>query len=357
MNYKTLLSMTAALLVASAAQAQVAKSFATNQGPGGVSSSSLLGAVSDPDAGALEAKSYFINKKEKMTLIPGDLSFDTNGASGPVVNAGANYSLGFEGISQYDGASFGRNFVPPDTNGAVGLTQYMEVSNGSYAVFDKYTGVRTSLVSDVAFWAAAGQTGANGDSRILYNADAKRWIAISFGASVADIQIAVSNTDNALGTWQSTKFTGYAGGTADYPTLAMDKNSVYISTNNFANVAQVACGNTRFCGTTLNVIPLNSLFNGLAPTTTNMKQFNTAFTNDGLVDDDRGFAIQGVNSSTAGGTGTVIGASLYRFDEVMYSVNGLTPISAAGSSSVKRLSPLPVRPASRRQVLQPIDGL
>ena len=132
-------------------------------------------------AQAQTAKPYFEFKKPKMLTIPGDLSLDTNGAAAPLFNAPSSpYLMGFEGISQYDGASFARNFIPPDTMGAVGATQYVETSNGSYAVFDKTTGVRTSLVSDVAFWATAGQTGANGDSRVMYNAAANRWVAISF---------------------------------------------------------------------------------------------------------------------------------------------------------------------------------
>jgi hypothetical protein len=267
---------------------------------------------------ARTAKAHFEFKQPATTLIPGDLSYDTNGKSAPVSSAGS-FVLGFEGISQYDAAAFGRNFIPPDTNGAVGQTQYLEVTNGAYSVFDKYTGTQLSLVSDVAFWAAAGQTGANGDSRVMYNAAAGRWIVASFGASVADIQIAISDTDNALGGWKSTKFTGFAGGTADYPTLALDRNAVYIGTNNFT---------TSFQGTTLNVIPLDSLFNALAPTTTNMKQFTTTLAS-GI---DRGFAQQGVNSSTAGSTGNVVGASVYDFDEVAFKVNGLTSSNATGST-------------------------
>lgn len=280
-------------------------------------------------------KPYFEFKKPKMITIPGDLSTDTNGAAVPAFGGysqnGVSVLLSFEGISQYDGASFGRNFIPPDTMGAIGKTQYMETSNGSYAVFDKATGVRTSLVSDVAWWATAGQTGTNGDSRVMYNAQAQRWIAVAFGASVADLQIAVSDTSNALGGWKSTKFTGFAGGTADYPTLAIDGNAVYIGTNNF----KVGCnaGNpaaNAFCGTTLNVIPVNSLFSAAAPTTTNMKQFVTPYPG---VFEDRGFAIQGVNSTAGGSTGTVIAASLFNFDSLGYKVAGLTPSSATGAST------------------------
>ena len=198
------------------------------------------------------------------------LTTDANGGGSLLGSAPTKYTsspvlLGFEGPSQYNAASFGRNFIPPDTMGAVGTTQFMAALNGVYGIYDKATGANLSMVSDVAFWGAAGKVGANGDSRVLFNSTANRWIAISFGASVSNIQIAVSDSANALGTWKSTQFSGFAGGTADYPTLAFDKNAAYIGTNNFS-----AAGS--FKGTTLNLIPVNSLFNAAAPTVANMTQ-------------------------------------------------------------------------------------
>ena len=168
----------------------------------------------------------------------------------------------FQGISQYDVASYARNFIPPDTMGAVGTTQFTQFANGGFAVFGK-DGTVQKATSDVAFWAAAGQVGANGDTRVQFDAAAGRWVALSFGASTSDIQIAVSNTADATGTWQSTKFTGYVGpggaanSVADYPTLAIDTNAVYIGTNNFG--ATAAGQPENFRGTTMNVIPLSSL--------------------------------------------------------------------------------------------------
>lgn len=279
-------------------------------------------------------KPYFEFKKPRMITIEGDLSFDTNGMSAPVVNSSGSYLLGFEGISQYDGASFGRNFIPPDTMGAVGKTQYMQTTNGAYAVFDKTTGTRTALMSDVGFWATAGQTGTSGDSRVMYNATANRWVAVAFGANAKDLQIAVSDTYDALGTWKSVKFEGYGGfgfgATADYPTLALDTNAVYIGTNNFAPAS--SGGTNSFRGTTLNVIPLDSLFNAVAPTIGNMKQVVTPYTG-GAGDLDRGFAPQGVNSFSAGASGTVLAASLFNYDSLAYRVNGLTPASALGATA------------------------
>ncbi|WP_374359071.1 PEPxxWA-CTERM sorting domain-containing protein [Pseudoduganella danionis] len=276
-------------------------------------------------------KPYFEFKKPKMVTIPGDLSLDTNGASSVVVNATGPYRLGFEGISQYDGASFNRNFIPPDTMGAVGKTQYMSTTNGAYAVFDKTTGNRTALMSDVTFWANAGQTGTNGDTRIMYNATADRWIAVAFGANTKDLQIAVSDTSNALGSWKSTKFEGYAGlgfgATADYPTLALDRNAVYIGTNNFAPASNG--GTNSFRGTTMNVIPIDSLFGASGPSTTNMQQIVTPYNGSGL---DRGFAPQGVNSNSASSTGRVFGASIYNYDNISYTINGLSSSSATGAT-------------------------
>lgn len=287
-------------------------------------------------AQAQTARASFEFKQPKLIQVPGDLSFDTNGASAPFFNAPSSpYLMGFEGISQYDGASFSRNFIPPDTIGAVGKTQFMETTNGAYATFDKTTGIRTSLVSDVNFWAATGQIGSNGDSRVMYNANADRWVVVAFGANAKDLQVAVSDTSNALGTWKSVKFEGYAGlgfgATADYPTLALDKNAVYIGTNNFA--PDSSGGTNSFRGTTLNVIPMNSLFNPAAPTVTNMKQFVTPYVSGGLSNVDAGYAIQGVNSNSVSASGRVATASLFNYDNLTYKVNGLTATSATGATT------------------------
>ncbi len=242
----------------------------------------------------------------------------------------AKVKMSFEGISQYDVASYARNFVPPDTMGAVGKTQFTEFANGGFAVFGK-DGTVQKATSDVAFWAAAGQTGASGDSRVLFDQRSNRWVALSFGNSVSDIQIAVSDTANAAGTWKSTKFTGFAGGTADYPTLAIDNNAVYIGTNNFN-----ASGS--FGGTTLNVIPLSSLVNATAPTTTGLKQFVTPY-NSATGGRDGGYAIQGVNSTAAGPNGKVVALSLFNGDPAhAYDTNLTFDITNAGTAGAAKVN-------------------
>ena len=251
---------------------------------------------------------------------------------GPVGGGGGAASLpsvtsSFQGLSQYDTRALNGGFssIPPDTMGAVGRTQFVELVNGGFAVFDKATGARTVAISDTTFWANAGRPGGtHGDPRVMYDKVSNKWIALSFsGTTVADIQIAVSKTSNAAGAWRSTSFTGFAGGIADFPTLAIDKNAVYIGTNNFGGPTN------SFKGTTLNVLSLANLVAKSGPSTAGLVQFNTpccAATDDFT----HGYAIQGVNSSANTTTGKVLAVSL--------EANGLTryDISNTGTAGATR---------------------
>ena len=237
-------------------------------------------------------------------------------STGPASYAGAaTLGQSFKGVSQYDlRAILGGSFIPPDTHGAIGASQFMETTNGVYAIYNKTNGALQSMMDARAFWASAGMTdgsGLNGDARIMFDKPSQKWIALQFGKSVADIQIAVSTTSDAMGAWRSTKFTGFAGGTADYPTLAIDSKAIYIGTNNFNS-------SNAFAGTTLNVISRSDLLGAAAPITTSLKQFVTPYTG-GPSDQDRGFAIQGVNS-TGPNAGRVIAASLFANDSIRYDI-------------------------------------
>ena len=255
----------------------------------------------------------------------------------PMSGSAPTVGLSFEGISQYDVALVGRNFIPPDTMGAIGRSQFMETVNGGIGIFDKATGARLSFVSDTVFWNAAGQAGApSGDQRVMYNADADRWIALSFGSNAKDIQIAISDTSNALGTWKSTKYEGYSDPSlfrpiADYPTLAMDKNAVYIGTNNFAGATP--SGSQSFRGTTLGVIPLSSLFSAAAPTVAGMKKFESPCCAPGF-DTAHGFAIQGVNSSSSDTSGYILAASLVSDTLNFYKITDAGTLGATRTGSV-----------------------
>ncbi len=233
---------------------------------------------------------------------------------------------GWEGTSQLDNCqpAIAQCFRPPDTMGAIGTTQFLESTNGSITVYDKGTGGVLSRVSAPAFWTAAGLPGgAGGDQRVLFDHYTNRWVMIGFGGTGNLINIGISDTASALGTWKSTQITALptTSQTADYPTLGLDDKGLYIGTNNFT---------PSFTGTSLFVIPKTSLFGG-APSLAGMTTFNTP-----LAGPDNGFAIQPAVNWQGNPTNTVslIADSRDFNSQVFYKVNGVNAAGATQTASV-----------------------
>jgi len=245
---------------------------------------------------------------------------------GNVAHPDKRVSYNAEALGDYDIRLLGRALIPPDTMGAVGTTQFVQIINGGFAVFDKKTGKPLGVSSDNGFWSQLGQGATGGDPRILFNHQMNRWITIGFGANIKDLNVAVSDTSDALGTWRATRFEGLAPiapglqTIADYPTLAMDNNAIYIGTNNFAQA--VPAGPTSYRGTSLHVLPLMDIFNPAGPSTANLKTFNTPFVSGSpLNDTTKGYAIQGVNSNeSTDGTGHIVAASAFVLGALSYDI-------------------------------------
>ena len=248
--------------------------------------------------------------------------------------------LQFAGINLDNNLGYNEGYIPPDTMGAVGATQFMETTNGAYAVYNKANGALEQMQSMTSFWQKAGQAGSYGDSRVLFDGASQKWIALSFATNLDTIQIAVSNTADAAGAWKSTSFVGFAGGIADFPTLAIDSKAIYIGTNNFTSGG-------AYAGETLNVLPYADLLGGGAPTAADVKQFVTPYA--GGV--ERGFAIQGVN----GGNGNIIAAANYANDVVRYDINN--PGTAGATQGPVKLLGLDNYANSNGLARQPNGGI
>src|SRR5207248_4428254 len=80
--------------------------------------------------------------------------------------AATSSGLNFAGVGNGD-YGFAPNAAPPDTNGAVGATQYVQWVNESFAVFDKTSGVRIfGPTAGNTLWSGFGggcQTNNDGD--------------------------------------------------------------------------------------------------------------------------------------------------------------------------------------------------
>ena len=144
------------------------------------------------------------------------------------------------------GATFGVDSAatPPDSNGVIGPAHFVEFINGRFAVFDKLTGVKALTITDLNFWKNAGVTFTSNlrttDPRVLYDPASSRWFAsqVDFDPSVQASNrflIAVSATADPTGAWNAFAFAAdpVDGNFADFPTLGLDANGVYLAGDMF----------------------------------------------------------------------------------------------------------------------------
>ncbi len=245
---------------------------------------------------------------------------------GPGTSSGAlSINLGFEGTSDYDTRALGIGVIPPDTMGAVGTTQYVQLINGSFTVYNKSDGsLAAPRQTDSSWWTSLGGTTTGGDPRVMFDPVTSRWLALGFDDTLGGVNLGVSATDNALGAWNVTTLSINAGGIADYPTLSISGNSVVIGTNNFSSGG-------GYQGTSLVLLPKADVFGAGGPVVTGAQTFNTPYPG---TFEDRGFAIQGVNTQSTSGPVNVVAASAYAFDAMTYRVTGAGTPGVAQTSQV-----------------------
>ncbi|MCB9131715.1 MAG: hypothetical protein H6647_12395 [Anaerolineales bacterium] len=144
-------------------------------------------------------------------------------------------------ILNFDGIPFpgvACNCAPPDTNGEVGATQYVQMVNEGIQVFNKTTGASVlGPVGISTLWSGFGgvcETAGSGDPVVIYDQIANRWVVTQFaGASIpTDECIAVSTTSDATGTWHRYDF-HLGSNFYDYPKLSVWPDAYYMGMNVF----------------------------------------------------------------------------------------------------------------------------
>lgn len=167
---------------------------------------------------------------------------------------------------------------PPDTMGAAGPSQFIVALNGRFRSFNKATGIADGVLdanSDVFFQPVMNPGLTNNftsDPRIRFDRLSGRWfismidvpgfsgtlpnhilLAVSAGAVIT------SNSSWTLYSFQQDLVSpaGDSGSFADYPTLGIDANAIYIGVNIFATR-----GLGSFSDTTVFVIRKSSVLSG-----------------------------------------------------------------------------------------------
>jgi N-acetylneuraminic acid mutarotase len=147
--------------------------------------------------------------------------------------------LNFEGI---DFPGVNCNCAPPDTNGAAGSTQYVQIVNTGLQVFNKSTGNSVfGPVSIESVWSGFGgvcETNGEGDPVVLYDKLANRWVISQFAGTAQPTHecVAVSTSPDATGSYNRYDFdlgSAFGNNFYDYPKLGTWPDAYYMSANVF----------------------------------------------------------------------------------------------------------------------------
>ncbi len=160
---------------------------------------------------------------------------------GPLVSttAGVNVLGVGVGITATNGHPYSDCCAPPDTNGAVGGTQFVQWVNLDFAVFDKATGAIAAGFpkSGNSLWSGFGgqcEAHNDGDPIAQYDKAAGRWVlAQPVFESPYTYCIAVSTGADATGSYHRYAFS--MPNFPDYPKLGVWPDAYYASFNLFTN--------------------------------------------------------------------------------------------------------------------------
>lgn len=179
----------------------------------------------------------------------------------PHVNTGGT-------LINIDGIASDITAAPPDANGAVGETQYVQWVNTRMAVFDKATGALQlgPMAGNTVFAGFTGSAGAdacrlsnNGDPIAQYDKQAKRWLLTQFAWAPGNDAtgpyyqcIALSTTADARGSYfryvLDVRLSGATIAFPDYPKVGVWPDAYYFTFVLFANATTGGFLGPQACG-------------------------------------------------------------------------------------------------------------
>ncbi|TMC32528.1 MAG: hypothetical protein E6J24_13545, partial [Chloroflexi bacterium] len=160
-------------------------------------------------------------------------------------------------------------YIPPSPSGAAGPTQYLIATNGRIRTFTKFGVLDGALNTDTdTFFDTVRNNSSTTYPRVAYDQLSSRWFVVMTNLSTPNrILVAVSSGSTIAAASSFTFFqfqhdlvgatpNADTGGFADFPTLGVDANALYIGVNVFN------ASGTTLLGTTGFVIQKSSLLSG-----------------------------------------------------------------------------------------------
>ena len=158
---------------------------------------------------------------------------------GPLRSAPTSTGLSFEGVGTGI-PGFTPCCVPPDTNGRVGDTQYVQWNNLSFAIWDKSGNRIYGPVAGKTLFQALGGACAShndGDPLVAYDVMAGRWVLSQFALfaspNFSHQCVAVSATSDATGSYYLYDFIADPVNFVDYPHIGVWPDGYYMSAHIF----------------------------------------------------------------------------------------------------------------------------
>ena len=145
------------------------------------------------------------------------------------------------------------NCLPPDTEGEVGGSQYVQAVNTDFAVYSKTGAVLRTSTPINELWANTNgecKIHNDGDPVVVYDQLARRWLISEFIATptgnAGDDQygecIAVSTTSDATGSYYLYEFDFGSNVFFDYPKIGVWPDGYYMMANEFPQPAELSAG-------------------------------------------------------------------------------------------------------------------
>jgi fibronectin type 3 domain-containing protein len=181
-------------------------------------------------------------------LLPNRQGSTPSAAPDPVVQGPISEPATVSTGSDFEGVGNVNGVLPPDTVGAVGPNNYVQMVNLSFAIYDRSgnqllpnPASGLTAVSTNTLWQGFGgpcETRNDGDPVVLYDQLAGRWLMSQFALPRFPRGpfyqcIAVSQTGDPLGQWNRYEFTISQSKLNDYPKFGVWPDGYYMSTNQF----------------------------------------------------------------------------------------------------------------------------
>lgn len=161
------------------------------------------------------------------------------GAHGLSLEIGQNFTAATTSTSSY---------YPPDVMGAVGPQHVVQLINGEYRVYRKSDGVLLQQTDTYGFWDAMGITPKqfSFDPRVVYDSGSRRWFAVEVDAQdqANNYLLAVSRSADPTDGWTGFTIANDSTGNswADFPTLGVDADGVYLAATHFSFAGDTVTG-------------------------------------------------------------------------------------------------------------------